>query len=207
MHRLQSLATHRHSSHTGHIRHGWRKHIRRAQLRATTCGVAWCVCGVPPDTPRPRCLRPGAGRHDDGRVTALADAVLPLVRTRADVWRWNVANAHGERMHARRVPGRGGQPDIAVRFGLTSGPSTNRANGTNEKHPRWQQLIQWVLIKSFWSVTPARSMYLILTDNCRHICRQSICIFNIALPSRAGQTNGATRYDFASIVGVGVSHR
>ncbi len=32
-------------------------------------------------------------------MTALADAVLPLVRTRADVWRWNVANAHGARMH------------------------------------------------------------------------------------------------------------
>lgn len=32
-------------------------------------------------------------------VTALADAVLPLIRTRADVWRWNVANAHGAQMH------------------------------------------------------------------------------------------------------------
>lgn len=32
-------------------------------------------------------------------MTALADAVLPLIRTRADVWRWNVANAHGSRMH------------------------------------------------------------------------------------------------------------
>lgn len=32
-------------------------------------------------------------------MTALADAVLPLIRTRADVWRWNVANAHGARMH------------------------------------------------------------------------------------------------------------
>jgi hypothetical protein len=32
-------------------------------------------------------------------VATLADAVLPLIRTRADVWRWNVANAHGTRMH------------------------------------------------------------------------------------------------------------
>ncbi|MEZ0362649.1 DUF6880 family protein [Mycobacterium sp. pUA109] len=32
-------------------------------------------------------------------MTALADVVLPLIRTRADVWRWNVANAHGARMH------------------------------------------------------------------------------------------------------------
>lgn len=32
-------------------------------------------------------------------MTALADAVLPLIRTRADVWRWNVADAHGARMH------------------------------------------------------------------------------------------------------------
>lgn len=41
----------------------------------------------------------GPASDDDGTVTALADAVLPLVRTRADVWRWNVADAHGERMH------------------------------------------------------------------------------------------------------------
>jgi hypothetical protein len=47
----------------------------------------------------PMCLRPGIGRHDDEPVTALADAVLPLIRTRADVWRWNIANAHGARMH------------------------------------------------------------------------------------------------------------
>ncbi|WP_319450685.1 MULTISPECIES: hypothetical protein [unclassified Mycobacterium] len=32
-------------------------------------------------------------------MTALADAVLPLVRTRADVWRWDIANACGDRMH------------------------------------------------------------------------------------------------------------
>lgn len=32
-------------------------------------------------------------------MTTLADAVLPLIRTRADVWRYNVANAHGARMH------------------------------------------------------------------------------------------------------------
>ncbi|VEG47505.1 DUF6880 family protein [Mycolicibacterium chitae] len=32
-------------------------------------------------------------------MTALADTVLPLIRTRSDVWRWNIANAHGSRMH------------------------------------------------------------------------------------------------------------
>ena len=30
---------------------------------------------------------------------SLADAVLPLVRTRADLHRWSVANAHGVQMH------------------------------------------------------------------------------------------------------------
>ncbi|MDR1212725.1 MAG: hypothetical protein LBK54_01260 [Propionibacteriaceae bacterium] len=29
----------------------------------------------------------------------LADAVLPLIRTQSQVWRWNVANQHGARMH------------------------------------------------------------------------------------------------------------
>lgn len=32
-------------------------------------------------------------------MSSLADAVLPLIRTRADVWRWSVANEHGRRMH------------------------------------------------------------------------------------------------------------
>jgi hypothetical protein len=32
-------------------------------------------------------------------VTALAAAVLPLIRTRDEVWRWGVANAHGRDMH------------------------------------------------------------------------------------------------------------
>lgn len=32
-------------------------------------------------------------------MTALADAVLPLIRTRSDVWRWHIADAHGARMH------------------------------------------------------------------------------------------------------------
>ena len=32
-------------------------------------------------------------------MTSLADSVLPLIRTRADVWRWGVANEHGARMH------------------------------------------------------------------------------------------------------------
>lgn len=29
----------------------------------------------------------------------LADAVLPLIRTRADLHRWSTANAHGSEMH------------------------------------------------------------------------------------------------------------
>ena len=32
-------------------------------------------------------------------VTKLADAVLPLIRTRSDVHRWSAANAHGRQMH------------------------------------------------------------------------------------------------------------
>lgn len=32
-------------------------------------------------------------------VSTLADAVLPLTRTRADLWRWGTANAHGRDMH------------------------------------------------------------------------------------------------------------
>ena len=35
----------------------------------------------------------------DYRVTSLADAVLPLIRTRADLYRWSLANAHGRDMH------------------------------------------------------------------------------------------------------------
>jgi hypothetical protein len=33
-------------------------------------------------------------------VSDLADAVLPLIRTRAELHRWDAANAHGRRMHA-----------------------------------------------------------------------------------------------------------
>lgn len=32
-------------------------------------------------------------------MTELADRVLPLIRTRADLHRWSAANAHGEQMH------------------------------------------------------------------------------------------------------------
>jgi hypothetical protein len=32
-------------------------------------------------------------------VSDLTDAVLPLIRTRADLWRWSTANAHGRQMH------------------------------------------------------------------------------------------------------------
>ena len=34
-----------------------------------------------------------------GLVSELADAVLPLIRTRADLHRWSAANAHGKQMH------------------------------------------------------------------------------------------------------------
>jgi hypothetical protein len=33
-------------------------------------------------------------------MSGLADQVLPLVRTRAELWRWKAANAHGGQMHA-----------------------------------------------------------------------------------------------------------
>ena len=43
---------------------------------------------------------PGRVRlREDGRVSELADAVLPLIRTRADVWRYSRANEHGVQMH------------------------------------------------------------------------------------------------------------
>lgn len=32
-------------------------------------------------------------------MTGLADLVLPLIRTRADLYRWRAANAHGRQMH------------------------------------------------------------------------------------------------------------
>jgi hypothetical protein len=43
-----------------------------------------------------RCL---SGSRQTVRVSDLADAVLPLIRTRADLWRWNAAKAHGRQMH------------------------------------------------------------------------------------------------------------
>lgn len=36
---------------------------------------------------------------NNGRVMSLAEAVLPLIRTRADLHRWSAANAHGSTMH------------------------------------------------------------------------------------------------------------
>jgi hypothetical protein len=44
-------------------------------------------------------LQPETHCQHDGPVTALADAVPPLIRTRADVHRWSTANEHGARMH------------------------------------------------------------------------------------------------------------
>lgn len=38
-----------------------------------------------------------SGKND--RVTSLADAVLPLIRTRSDLYRYSAANAHGRDMH------------------------------------------------------------------------------------------------------------
>ena len=32
-------------------------------------------------------------------MTDLANAVLPLIRTRSDLYRWSAANAHGQQMH------------------------------------------------------------------------------------------------------------
>lgn len=32
-------------------------------------------------------------------MSSLADAILPLIRTRADLSRWGAANAHGSEMH------------------------------------------------------------------------------------------------------------
>lgn len=32
-------------------------------------------------------------------MSALADSVLPLIRTRSELWRWSAANAHGQQMH------------------------------------------------------------------------------------------------------------
>lgn len=39
------------------------------------------------------------GAWHDRSVSALSDAVLPLIRTHADVHRWSAANRHGEQMH------------------------------------------------------------------------------------------------------------
>ncbi len=36
---------------------------------------------------------------NNGRVMSLAEEVLPLIRTRADLHRWSAANAHGSTMH------------------------------------------------------------------------------------------------------------
>jgi hypothetical protein len=45
--------------------------------------------------------RTGRGRWKGRmtRVSTLADAVLPLIRTRSDLYRYSAANAHGRDMH------------------------------------------------------------------------------------------------------------
>lgn len=40
-----------------------------------------------------------AGGVKNGQVTSLADAVLPRIRTRSDLYRYSAANAHGRDMH------------------------------------------------------------------------------------------------------------
>jgi hypothetical protein len=53
-------------------------------------------------------------------VSALADAVLPLIRSREDLHRWNVANAHGAQMHgAVDVLERAATTDPAEAFAVT----------------------------------------------------------------------------------------
>jgi hypothetical protein len=49
-------------------------------------------------------------------VSTLADAVLPLIRTRAELWRWGAANAHGRQMHEA--------VDILERAAATEEPGT-----------------------------------------------------------------------------------
>lgn len=47
-----------------------------------------------------RAARGGVDRsRDDSVVTGLADAVLPLIRTRAELYRWGTSNTHGHQMH------------------------------------------------------------------------------------------------------------
>ena len=54
-------------------------------------------------------------------MSDLAEAVLPLVRTRADLWRWSTANEHGRKMHqAVAILGKAAETeDPAVVFAVT----------------------------------------------------------------------------------------
>jgi hypothetical protein len=54
-------------------------------------------------------------------VSDLADAVLPLIRTRADLHRWSAANAHGVQMHQAvdLLRDAAGSGDPAVVFSVT----------------------------------------------------------------------------------------
>jgi hypothetical protein len=54
-------------------------------------------------------------------VSDLADAVLPLIHTRADVWRWSAANEHGRQMHeaVEILERAAGTEDPAVVFAVT----------------------------------------------------------------------------------------
>ncbi|MEJ7833663.1 MAG: hypothetical protein WKF79_12165 [Nocardioides sp.] len=50
-------------------------------------------------------------------VSTLADSVLPLIRTRADLHRWSAGNAHGRQMHeAIDILDAPGQPGGARRL-------------------------------------------------------------------------------------------
>lgn len=39
------------------------------------------------------------GKEEMAPVSTLADAVLPLIRTRSDLYRYSAAHAHGRDMH------------------------------------------------------------------------------------------------------------
>jgi hypothetical protein len=82
-HGRESAAGAGHGQGRGRVRHRCR---HRSQGRATR--------PPSPNTDRPR-HRDRAPRP----MTDLADAVLPLIRTRADLYRWSASNARGRQMH------------------------------------------------------------------------------------------------------------
>ena len=59
---------------------------------------------------RTRAARRGGELAQNRGMDRLADSVLPLIRTRADLRRWSAANAHGRSDVRRRRSPRGGDP-------------------------------------------------------------------------------------------------